>query len=289
VTRPTPDRKADPTVPSRTARRRRPGALALVAIALSLTGGAYALATAAASPVQAETSEASPELIAQGKQLYLEGCSSCHGLNLEGVSADDLDPNDDSSRANGPSLIGVGAAAVDFQVSTGRMPLAAGGTQAQRNRPSYTPEEIEALAAYVASFAPGPANPSEADLDLADADLAEGAELFLANCAQCHQAQGAGGALTNGKYAPTLRGVEPRTIYQAMLTGPQNMPIFGDGTLTPEEKRHVIAYIQALEEQPSVGGAPLGRVGPVSEGLFIWTIGLGALIAAAVWLGAKAK
>jgi ubiquinol-cytochrome c reductase cytochrome c subunit len=262
-------------------------AFALMAVALTVTGGAYALATAAASPAQAETSEASPELVAQGKSLYLEGCSSCHGLNLEGVPSDD--PAKGTGAYNGPSLIGVGAASVDFQVTTGRMPLAATGTQAQRNRTSYTPEEIEALAAYIASFAPGPAIPSAEDLDLTDADLGTGGELFRDNCAQCHQAKGAGGALTGGKYAPPLTGVDPRQLYNAMLTGPQNMPVFGDGTLTPEEKRNVIAYIQALEEQPNIGGAPLGGVGPVSEGLFLWTIGLGALIAASVWLGAKAK
>jgi ubiquinol-cytochrome c reductase cytochrome c subunit len=266
-------------------------AFALVAMALTVTGGAYALATAAASPAQAETSEASPELLAQGKALYLEGCSSCHGLNLQGIPSDDPAKGADKATGayNGPSLIGVGAAAVDFQVATGRMPLAASTTQAQRNRPSYTPEEIEALAAYIASFAPGPAIPSAEDLDLTDADLAEGGDLYRANCAQCHQAKGAGGALTGGKYAPPLTGVEPRQIYNAMLTGPQSMPVFGDGTLTPEEKRNVIAYIEALQEQPNIGGAPLGGIGPVSEGLFLWTIGLGALVAASVWLGAKAK
>jgi ubiquinol-cytochrome c reductase cytochrome c subunit len=274
-------------VSSSTARRRRPkAAVALMAIGLMATGGLYALATATASPVKAQTSEASPELIAEGKALYLEGCSSCHGLNLEGVKADSVDGTD---KYNGPTLIGVGAAAVDFQVSTGRMPLAAAGVQAPRNRSSYTPEEIEALAAYVASFAPGPAIPTEEDLDLTDADLAEGAELFLSACAQCHQAKGVGGALTGGKYAPPLTGLDSRTIWNAMVTGPQNMPVFSDGTLTPEEKRNVIAYIQTLGEEPDLGGAALGGVGPVSEGLFIWTIGLGILIAASVWLGAKAK
>lgn len=276
----------------RTARRRRPiAAFALVAVALGVTGSAYAVATATASPAKADTSEASPELVAQGKSLYLEGCSSCHGLNLEGI------PNDDPAKGadkggtpyNGPSLIGVGAAAVDFQVSTGRMPLAASTTQAQRGRAIYTPEEIEALAAYVASFAPGPAIPSAEDLDLTDADLAEGGDLYRANCAQCHQAKGAGGALTAGKYAPTLKGVEARQIYNAMLTGPQSMPVFGDGTLTPDEKRNVIAYIENITTAPSPGGAPLGGVGPVSEGLFLFTIGMGALVAISIWLGAKAK
>lgn len=258
--------------------------VALVAMALTVTGGLYALATATASPVQAETNEASPDLLAKGKALYLEGCSSCHGLNLEGVRADGGD-----DKYNGPTLIGVGAASVDFQVSTGRMPLAAATVQAARGRPSYSEAETEALAAYISSFAPGPSIPTEEDLDLTDADLAEGAELFLANCAQCHQAKGQGAALTNGKYAPSLKGVTDREIWLAMVTGPQNMPVFGEGALTTEDKQSVIAYINALEDEPNLGGAPLGGIGPVAEGLFLWTFGLGALIAASVWLGAKAK
>jgi ubiquinol-cytochrome c reductase cytochrome c subunit len=258
--------------------------LALVAMALTVTGGMYALATATASPVQAETNEASPDLLAKGKALYLEGCSSCHGLNLEGVRADGGD-----DKYNGPTLIGVGAASVAFQVETGRMPLAAQTVQGARGRALYSPEETEALAAYIASFAPGPGIPTDEDLDLSDANLAEGAKLYLGNCAQCHQAKGQGGALTDGKFAPTLKGVTDREIWLAMVTGPQNMPVFGEASLTADEKRNVIAYIKALEEEPNLGGAPLGGIGPVSEGFLLWTIGIGALVAASVWLGAKAK
>jgi len=276
-------------VSSSTARRRRPtAAFALVAIALLSTGGVYAVATSVATPAQAEMSEASPELLEEGSQLYKTGCSSCHGLDLGGVPAQATNTESESQQ-NGPSLIGVGAASVDFQVSTGRMPVGASGQQVVAGRSIYNEKEIAALAAYVASFAPGPAIPSQEDLNTAEASLSEGGELYRTNCAQCHNFAGQGGALSDGTYAPSLGGVSARNIWNAMLTGPQNMPVFNDTTVDPDEKRAIIKYIETIQAAPNPGGAPLGRVGPVSEGLLAWTIGLGVLIACSVWLGAKAK
>ncbi|CAB4872211.1 unannotated protein [freshwater metagenome] len=269
-------------------RRRRPiAAAALVTVGLVLMGGLYAAASSLASPARAGTNEASPELISQGAQLYKEGCSSCHGLNLEGVPADSA--NKANPKVNGPTLIGVGAAAVDFQVSTGRMPVGAYGKQVVAGRSSYTEEETSALAAYVASFAPGPAIPSKEDLDTTDASLAEGGELFRTNCSQCHNFAAQGGALSDGTFAPSIDPSQPNHIWEAMLTGPQNMPVFNDTTVNPDEKRAIIKYIASIKAESNPGGAPLGRVGPVSEGLLLWTLGLGALIACSVWLGAKAK
>lgn len=260
-----------------TARRRHPmAAMALLLIALVATGFAYAAATSTSgATASAAADAASQTLIDEGKQLYLEGCSSCHGLGAEGTK-------------NGPTLIGVGAAAVDFQVSTGRMPLARPEAQAPRKAPQYTDEEIAALAAYVASLSPGPAIPSAEDLDYTDAELAVGGELYRTNCAQCHGVSGSGGALTYGKYAPSLEGVTPQHIYEAMLTGPSNMPVFGDQTLTPEDKQAIIKYIETITTSPDPGGTSLGRLGPVTEGVFIWVVGLGVLIGFAVWIGVKA-
>ena len=231
-----------------------------------VVGGAYALATSAG------TADAAPAVGAEtaveaGKQLYLEGCASCHGMEAQGTST-------------GPTLIGVGAAAVHFQVATGRMPLAAPGAQAPAKDPVYSEEEIAALAAYIASLAPGPAIPSAEQVDYTDADVAQGGVLFRTNCAQCHQAAGEGGALTHGKYAPSLmETTTPQIIYEAMLTGPQNMPVFGEGTLRTEDKQAIIAYIMELRTAPNPGGLSLGRIGPVTEGLFLWTAVLAALVA----------
>ena len=189
--------------------------------------------------------------------------------------------------------MGVGAAAVDFQVGTGRMPMAQPGQQAPRKKPVYTDEETAALAAYVASLGPGPAIPDESDYSidgLSDSEreeaVARGGQIFLTNCTACHNFEGTGGAMPRGGYAPKIRGVEPKYIYEAMLTGPQAMDNFSNGNLSPEEKRDVIAYLGTVDEQPGYGGFSLGGLGPVSEGLFAWLVGIGGLVAFAVWIAA---
>jgi ubiquinol-cytochrome c reductase cytochrome c subunit len=248
----------------------------LIIVALSTLGFTFSAATAAPAKSTLAAS-AKTTLIAEGKELFLKGCSSCHGLNAEGASI-------------APSLIGVGAASVDFQVGTGRMPLADMSQQAMRKEPLYTEEQTAALAAYVASLAPGPASLTNEEIEWErDGNTAEGGELFRNNCAMCHNFAGQGGALTQGKYAPTLMGVEAKHIYEAMITGPQSMPVFSDKTITPEEKLSIIKWIKAAEAEPNLGGASLGRVGPVTEGLLVWTFGLGLLIGIAVWLAAKAR
>jgi ubiquinol-cytochrome c reductase cytochrome c subunit len=170
------------------------------------------------------------------------------------------------------------------------MPMADMSTQAMRKTPVYSPEQVAALAAYVSSLAPGPAIPGDESLNYErDGSVAAGGELFRNNCAMCHNFAAQGGALTQGKYAPTLMGVEPKHIYEAMITGPQSMPVFSDKTITPEEKLSIIKWIKSAEAEPQLGGASLGRVGPVTEGLLIWTLGIGLLIGVAVWLAMKAR
>ncbi len=170
------------------------------------------------------------------------------------------------------------------------MPAQASGPQIQERAPQFTLEETRALAAYVATeFGPGPAIPGEEFLDPAEGDVAEGAELFRVNCAMCHNFAGSGGALTRGKYAPDLTGTEPVYIYEAMLTGPQSMPVFSDAIVTPEQKQDMIAYLEYLDTTEAPGGLTLGSLGPVSEGLVAWLVGIGGLIGCAVWLGAKSS
>lgn len=256
------------------AHRRHPAALLLVILTgLLVTGGAYAVAN---SVTRAESAEGDNAIVEEGQRLFLEGCSSCHGEAAEGTQ-------------NGPPLIGVGAAAVDFQMSTGRMPLANPGVQAPVKAPEYTDEQIKAIAAYIASLAPGPAIPTAEEVDDADADLGEGGELFRANCSQCHQAAGRGGALSNGKAAPDLMEATPTEIYEAMLTGPGNMPVFSDATLSTESKQDIIGYIESLRTSEDSGGWSLGRFGPVTEGLFMWIGGLLLAVACAIWIGAKVR
>lgn len=190
--------------------------------------------------------------------------------------------------------MGVGSAAVDFQVGTGRMPAQQPGAQVPKKKVIYSQAEIDQLAAYIASLGAGPITPTEKQYSPEGADIAKGGELFRTNCAQCHNFSGKGGALTHGKYAPSLEGVEPKHLYEAMQTGPQNMPSFPDTTMPQKQKQDIIAYLDAVnsEKTASPGGLSLGGLGPVSEGLFAWIFGLGALIAVAIWIAAhsaKAK
>ena len=258
-------------------RYRRHRAVAPLLLIFALLGIGTTFQVAGATTTSPLTAEERTAAIEEGREIFLRGCSSCHGLNAEGGSI-------------APSLIGVGAASVDFQVATGRMPMADMSQQAMRKAPVYNDEEVAALAAYVSSLAPGPEIPSEDMLNYErDGEVAEGGELFRTNCAMCHNFAGQGGALTQGKYAPSVMGVEPVHIYEAMITGPQSMPVFSDKTLTPKEKLSIIKWIKAAEKEPQLGGVALGRVGPVTEGLLVWTLGLGLLIGIAVWLAAKAK
>ncbi|WP_058233893.1 cytochrome bc1 complex diheme cytochrome c subunit [Devriesea agamarum] len=249
----------------------------MLLLALIATGGLYA----ALAPRDAQAEVASAQDVQEGHKLFLANCATCHGRDAEGVA--------ENGKTVGPSLIGVGAAAVDFQVGTGRMPLQMSGPQAQKKPPQFTEEQISQLSAYVASLSPGPSVPDAKYTDPANGDAARGGEIFRTNCAMCHNAAGAGGALTHGKYAPPLLDVQPKHVYEAMESGPQNMPVFSDDNLTAQNKTDVIAYLHALKENGSPGGFALGSLGPVTEGLYAWTIGLALLLGCAVWLGAKAK
>ena len=261
------------------ARRHHPMALLVILLlALVATGGLYA----ALQPQTAQAEAYTQDDVEEGEALFLANCATCHGRNAEGLT-------DADGSTLGPSLIGVGAAAVDFQVGTGRMPMQHSGAQAARKPPQMTEEQTSQLAAYVASLGPGPSVPEEQWLDASAGDATKGGEIFRVNCAMCHNAAGAGGALTRGKFAPPVIGVEPQHVYEAMDTGPQNMPVFNDANLSPDDKRDVVAYLHALDETGSPGGISLGNQGPVTEGLYVWTIVLSLLVACAVWLGAKAK
>ncbi|MER5877059.1 c-type cytochrome [Streptomyces sp. NPDC060235] len=257
------------------ARRRHPlAAVVVLLLALAATGGLYA-AFAPAGKAQADET-AQSLAITEGKKLYAVGCASCHGTGGQGTT-------------DGPSLVGVGAAAVDFQVGTGRMPAQQPGAQIPKKKVIYSQAEIDQLAAFIASLGAGPSVPTKSQVSPEGADIAKGGELFRTNCAQCHNFTGKGGALTHGKFAPSLEGVDPKHIYEAMQTGPQNMPSFPDTTLTEKNKKDIIAYLDAVngDNTESPGGLELGGLGPVSEGLFGWIFGLGTLVAVAVWVAAR--
>ncbi|CCG03020.1 cytochrome c [Blastococcus saxobsidens] len=254
----------------RSKQRRRLANVAGLMASLVLTGALYSV-FAPAQAADETTSESAAE--AAGRELYERSCISCHGENLEGV------PN------RGPSLIGVGEASVYFQVHTGRMPLVRQEADAPDKPRVFSDEEIDQLMAYVQANGGGPTLPSG---DLRNGDLAEGGELFRLNCSSCHNFVGQGGALSSGKAAPSLEGSNDLEIYTAMLSGPSNMPVFGDNQLTPEEKRAIITYVQTIDNMADPGGAGIGRMGPVAEGLVIWVVGISAMMFGIFWMGSKA-
>jgi ubiquinol-cytochrome c reductase cytochrome c subunit len=254
-------------------RRRVSGALALGATLIVVGLGYTAVASAGTSgPARAGSVQPTPADVQRGRQLYEEGCISCHGKGMQGVPG------------RGPSLIGVGQAATYFQVITGRMPVARQEAQAMRKVPRYTPEQTDQLAAYVQSVGGGSEVPEG---NLRDGDLAEGGELFRLNCANCHNFAGRGAALSAGKSAPNLANATDSVIYAAMLSGPQNMPVFGDNEITPEQKRAIVNYVQTLKHTKDPGGNGIGRLGPVPEALVVFVVGIGGLLVTILWIGAK--
>ncbi|MFP5070344.1 c-type cytochrome [Pseudonocardia nantongensis] len=260
-------------------RRRIAGALA---IGLGLLSVGFLYAAFAPQP-QVANAQPDTALIAKGEELYNNTCITCHGANLQG------------EQDRGPSLIGVGDAAVYFQVSSGRMPMARQEAQAVRKHPLpiFDPEtqegraNLEALGAFVQANGGGPVTPAQSGEALQGDDPGRGGVLYRLNCASCHNFTGVGGALSSGKFAPALAPASEEQIYTAMLTGPQNMPRFSDQQLTPEEKKDIIAYIEQVNEENNPGGNELLGLGPTAEGVFIFTVVMAGLVGFAIWLGAK--
>jgi ubiquinol-cytochrome c reductase cytochrome c subunit len=263
-------RLVTPTGPRSKLRRRFGSAVRMLA-ALLLVGGLYA---AFAPGVQAEDTSTLSSAAQQGQSLFNATCISCHGRNAQGV------PN------KGPSLIGVGSAAVEFQVTTGRMPLTQQQNQADRKKPVYSDDQARDIGAYIEALGGGPQLPAGDDFH-SNGDVATGGELFRVNCSSCHAFGMGGGALSSGKYAPSLGEATDRQIYAAMLTGPENMPVFGDNQLSPQEKQDIIAYVQHQTGDQDPGGWGIGRLGPVPEALVIFLVGLVALIFASLWIAGK--
>ena len=258
--------------------RRLTGAVLLL-FGLALAGMLAAVLTP--KPQVAVADQSQSALLRTGQQLYETACITCHGANLQGVEG------------RGPSLVGVGEAAVFFQVNTGRMPAVRGEAQAPRKAPTFDLAQTDAMGAYVQSLGGGPLVPRDANGQIADHSLigdsvARGGDLYRLNCASCHNFTGRGGALSSGKYAPGLDVATPAQIYTAMLTGPQNMPKFSDRQLAPDEKKDIIAYVRSSSQTMNPGGYGLGGFGPVPEGAAIFVVGMVVAIAIAMWIGARA-
>jgi ubiquinol-cytochrome c reductase cytochrome c subunit len=252
--------------------RRLTGLGALV-LALAVLGVGYS-AFAPGGNTTAAADSADAATIAHGKALFDRSCITCHGENLQGVAG------------RGPSLIGAGQADVYFQLSTGRMPAKANGAQMPSTFPVFTKEKnIDAIAAYVQSMGGGAKLPDS--VDAADASVSKGGELYRLNCASCPNFTGKGGALSQGKHAPPLGGATNKEIYAAMLSGPENMPTFSNGQLTPNEKLDIIKYVRTADDAVPSGGYDLGGFGPAPEGLVAFLVGMGVIVSITLWSGSR--
>jgi ubiquinol-cytochrome c reductase cytochrome c subunit len=212
-----------------------------------------------------------PKLVAEGRALFVDGCSSCHGFNANGVPG------------SGPSLRGVGAGPADFYLSTGRMPLQDPRDQPIRGRPHYVPREIDALVAYVASLG-GPGEPSA---NPAKGSLSEGFALFSDSCAGCHQILGRGGIAT-GARIPDLQKASVKQVAEAVRMGPYVMPRFSEKQIDQQELNSIARYVLYTRNPDDAGGWAIGHIGPVPEGMVAWLLAGGALVLVIRLIGERA-
>ena len=213
--------------------------------------------------------------IAPGQALFAANCSSCHG------------PEANGSTGVAPNLQGLGAGTVDFWVATGRMPLAVASVQATRKPPRFDRLQTLEIAAWVQSLTPGVGTQIPV-VDTSSADLESGGTLFTLNCAACHTITGAGDALMDGAYAPSLHLATTTQVVEAIRSGPGNMPRFGSGNITNTEARDIAAYIHGVIQHPSnPGGFALGGIGPVGEGFVGLLLGVGILMLVCFWIGER--
>jgi quinol---cytochrome-c reductase cytochrome c subunit len=222
------------------------------------------------------TPSAGPSGLERGRVLFEQSCASCHGTAGQGTQ-------------RGPALVGVGPASLDFQLSTGRMPLSRERTEPVRREPALSPADIRAIVDYAAGLGGGggPRIPA-----VRPTDVQLGQTLYLATCAACHSATGAGGALSNGQFAPSLANATPTQVGEAIRVGPGLMPAYPDTVLTDHQVDAIADYVRALQDKHGDidrGGLPLGRIGPVTEGLVGWGIGLVLLVLVVRWLGSRAR
>ncbi|HEV2440444.1 MAG TPA: c-type cytochrome [bacterium] len=240
---------------------------AVTVAAVMLVAGA-ALVTAVRSraqtpaPPSPAVSAASGE-VRRGADLYALHCASCHGTAAQGT-------------ADGVPLLDAGAAAVDFVLSTGRMPVADPRQPMVRHRSGWTRRDVDAVVAFVTSLAPG--GPPIPAVHPEGGDLARGQQIFAANCAPCHATAGQGAAVGEGADAPDLYEASPVEIAEAVRIGPDPMPAFDPGIIGQHDLDSLVRYVMFLRTPPDPGGFSLGHLGPVAEGFIAWIVGFAGLV-----------
>jgi ubiquinol-cytochrome c reductase cytochrome c subunit len=265
----------------------RPRRIATLALALLLA--AFAAASFANPPTapprrasdfdpplagsKSDASRESASMEDEGRALFEEGCSSCHGFDGRGVPG------------QGPSLTTAGEAAADFYLRTGRMPLDQVGEQPLRRQPRYSDAQIRALVAYVGSLGSGPTIPV---VHPERGSLSEGMRLFTDSCAGCHGIGGKGGVAI-GAYAPPLGEATPTQVAEAIRIGPYVMPRFSEDQLDQADLDSIARYVQLTQDPDDAGGWGIGHIGPVPEGLVAWLAAIAALLLVARLIGERGE
>jgi len=203
--------------------------------------GAFAEKLEAAS---LEQIEANPELLAfaraQGRAAFGDNCAPCHGSGAAG-SKGYPNLNDDDWMWGGSleqiqQTILHGIRSTDADAHVGDMP--AFGRDGMLQRP-----EIVAVADYVRSLSNLPVPQGVTP------DLAKGKEVFAANCAACHGADGKGNVelgapnLTDGIW---LYGSDRDTIIATLTNGRAGIMPAWAGRLDPTTIKALTVYVHAL-------------------------------------------
>jgi ubiquinol-cytochrome c reductase cytochrome c subunit len=234
-----------------------------------LAAAALSFAAAAVAAFAQPGSAQSPP--AGGRALFVSACSACHGMDARGVAG------------KGPSLTGAGAAAADFYLETGRMPLSHPDVEPQRGDPAFTAEQRKALTAYIGSLGGPPippVNPQAGDRKL-------GFEAFADHCAGCHSITAKGGVAPPGT-APALQQATATQIAEAVRVGPYLMPKFDPRQIDQHELDSIAAYVLSTHHLPDKGGWGIGNIGPIPEGMVAWLLAGTALLIVVRLIGERA-
>jgi ubiquinol-cytochrome c reductase cytochrome c subunit len=257
-----------------------------LAVLISLVSGAPAAADQPRVGIVRPASEKGLSLIELGRQLFAGNCSSCHGGLARGIARAPKGQGGGAITGIGPSLRGVGARALDFYLSTGRMPLSEPDAEPERTTVQLSRHEIDAIIAYVTSL--GPAGPPIPDPHPEAGAINDGLHMFTEHCAGCHQIVGQGGVVT-GARVPALQDATATQIAEAVRTGPYLMPIFSQKQISDAELDSIIRYVLSTRNPPDRGGWGIGNVGPIPEGMITWLLAAVLLVALCVLLGKRLK
>lgn len=242
-------------------------------MALLLVGLGPALMISAPWSEEGPLARTESQAMERGGRIYAASCAECHGPGGEGTP-------------RGPSLLSVGTASAGWWISTGRMPIDDPFEEPTRRPSPFSPEEIRDLVLFVAALSPGGLDTPA--IDPARGRVQRGLEIWAANCMACHGPGGQGNSVGGGQVASPLGPVTPTQVAQATRIGPRAMPPFGEEIISPDDLNDLIAYTEHLRAMDDPGGLPLGRVGPVAEGLIAWVVGMGLLLIVARLTGKRA-